>query len=235
MNWRSLWTMIVFSVFLVGNDGCKTTEDYRGRDQGIFFPYFRASADLSPALKAELDFVYGSGKSSQGLGASDFLSFKGQTFNGPVKIKSDYDLHAFTAVLRFQYQNDPTARFKTRWGSFWGIGAQHFRLKLSAQGINVEERNRTYGPLGGGISWCLSRLHGWIYSAGTASGSVSENTFRAWRRSRPLLPSLHIKIFPWWRDGTGCLTGSLARARHRSMPGYRDRWPAFTWIFSRGK
>lgn len=96
------------------------------------------------ALKAELDFVYASGGSIYGLDSSDFMRYNGTTFTGPIDIQGDYELYAFSASLRPQFpiQNSPI-----KVSPIFGIGAQQFHLKLSAQGLDADDRTRSFGPL----------------------------------------------------------------------------------------
>jgi hypothetical protein len=178
------WMVVLLSAGLLGsngNGGCQsiTPEDIEGHDRDVFFPLLRTTVDLpqsylaESSLKAELDFIYGSGDSSQRIDTGEFIEFDSMTFDGPADIMADYDLYALSVSARVNL--DMYMGMKGI-EAIVGLGAQQLRLELQSAGISESDETLTVGPLLG-LQYTFDP-YSWLdlYARGSLTAGFGRNT-----------------------------------------------------------
>jgi hypothetical protein len=134
--------------------GCQIPVDFEGRDQGVFFPAFRATVQLEPSrqeqgeqpaksgtLYLDLDVSGGSGRDSQTIAGTEFIRFDGTDFSGPATVTGDWGLILGAVSARAGWEIR-----KARIQGFVGLGLAHLDMEMSVPGNRAHDTSTSLGP-----------------------------------------------------------------------------------------
>ncbi len=212
MRSSTLWrTGRVAALSLAGCLGASCASfarDVRASQDDFFTSEVRASYDLTPARGSadeapprwrkirtiEVDLGTGSGEDSQTLNPTEFISFAGARFDGPLTVASRYDLAVGSLAVRLGANHSD----KVSIAGVAGIGVSELELELSAPGQVARDTTREVGPLIGvqfdwhARPWLDLSIRRTLTASKEVQLSVSELVLRAW-------PGEHIGVFAGWR------------------------------------